>query len=117
MTSSQRIKKVNEVIKKELGRIILKEIGFPRNILVTLTEVETTKDLRECKVFVSVVPEKETINVLKTLGKEIYDLQQILNQRLEMRPVPKIRFLEDKEFKEAQKVEKILDRIQKDNQA
>lgn len=115
MAISQRIKKVNEVIKRELGRVILKEVDFPKNILVTLTEVETTKDLRECKVFVSVLPEKETINVLKSLKKEIYHLQQILNQRLAMRPVPKIKFFQEKRLKEAQRIEKILDEI-KDNQ-
>lgn len=111
MASSQRIKKVNEVIKRELGRIILKEIDLPKNILVTLTGVETSKDLRESKIFVSVLPEKETMIVLKILEKEIYHLQQILNQRLAMRPVPKIRFFEDRELKQAQRIEKILNEI------
>ena len=114
MASSQRIKKVNEVIKRELGMIILKEVDLPKNILVTLTEIETSKDLRNCKVFVSVLPEKEISNVLRVLEKEIYQLQQILNQRLVMRPVPKIRFFQERRLKEAQRIEKILDEI-KDN--
>lgn len=115
MASSQRIKKVNEVIKRELGKIILKEIGWeeggwrPKNILVTLTRVETSGNLQQSKVFISVIPEKETLNVLRILGKEIYNLQQILNSRLRMRPVPRIKFFEDKELKKAQRVEKILD--------
>jgi len=112
MTSSQRVKKVDELIKRELGKIILKELDFPKNILVTLTEVETSKDLRDCKVFVSVLPERESNNVFRTLEKEIYNLQQILNQRLEMRPVPKIRFFEEKGLKEVQRVEKILSEIE-----
>ncbi len=115
MASSQRVQKVNEVIKRELGNIILKEVDFPRNVLITLTEVETAKDLRGSKVFVQVFPEKETINILRILGKEIYNLQQILNQRLAMRPVPKIRFVREEELEEAQRIEKILDKI-KDNQ-
>ena len=116
MASSQRIKKVNEVIKRELGRVILKEIDLPKNILVTLTEIETSKDLRDCKVFVSVLPEEETSNVLRVLEKEIYELQQILNQRLVMRPVPKIRFFQEKRLKETQKIEKILDEIKDDQE-
>jgi len=112
MASSRRIKKINELIKRELGKIILKEIGFPKNILVTLTRIQTSKDLSECKVFVSVFPEKETENVLKILDKEIYTIQQVLNARLFMRPIPKIRFLQDKELKKAQKIDKLLNEIE-----
>jgi len=115
MASSQRIKKINELVKRELGRIILKEVGFPKTILVTLTSVQTAKDLRECKVFVSVIPERETENVFKILKKEIYNLQQILNRRLVMRPVPKIKFVKDKELKKAQRVEEILNIIKKED--
>lgn len=112
MASSERIKKINELIKRELGKIILKEIGFQKNILVTLTLVQTSKDLRDCKVFVSVIPEKETENVFKILKKEIYHLQKILDQRLSMRVVPKIEFKRDRELKAAQKVEEILREIE-----
>lgn len=114
MASSQRIKKVNEVIKRELGMVILKEIDLPKSILVTLTEIETSKDLRNCKVFVSVLPEKEIFNVLRILKKEIYGFQQILNQRLVMRPVPKIKFFQERRLKETQRIEKILNEIKDD---
>ena len=112
MASLQRIKKINELVKRELGKIILKEIGFPKNILVTLTRTQTSKDLSECKVFVSVFPEKETENVLRILDKEIYTIQQLLNARLFMKPIPKIRFLQDKELKKAQKIDKLLNEIE-----
>jgi ribosome-binding factor A len=114
MASAQRIGKINELIKRELGKIILKEIGFPKNILVTLTDAQTSKDLRESKVFVSVIPKRETGNALRILEKEIYNLQQILNRRLMMRPVPKIKFLEDKELEKAQKVDEILNKIEQE---
>lgn len=113
MAGPQRIKKVNELIKRELGGIILKEVDFSKSTLVTITLVKTSKDLREAKVFVSIMPEKEGVNVLKTLKREIYHLQQLLNQRLVMRPVPKISFLEDTGLKKVQKVEKILGDIKK----
>ena len=111
MASSQRLKKVNKVVKQELGKIILKEVEFPKTILVTLTDVEVSKDLREGKVFVSVIPEEKTKDIFKVLNKGIYQLQQLLNSRLRMRPVPKIRFLEERGLKEAEKVDKILDKI------
>jgi len=111
MPSSQRIKKINELIKRELGKVILKEIDLPKDILVTITGVESSGNLQQSKVFVSVIPDKETKKVLEILKKEVYEFQQILNSRLRMRPVPKIRFLEEKELKEAERVEQILDKL------
>ena len=43
---SQRILKVNQLIKKELSQIILKEAEFPKEVLVTLTRVETLPNLQ-----------------------------------------------------------------------
>jgi len=113
MAAPQRIKKINELVKRELGKIILKEIGFPRSTLVTITQVETSNNLQESKIFISVIPEKEEKNVFRVLEKEIYNLQQILNRRLAMRPVPKIKFVKDKGLREAQRVEEILDNLKK----
>jgi len=114
MFMPERIKKINTFIKKELGGIILKELSLPKSILVTVTEVETSRDLRQSKVFISVFPEKETKRVLRTLEKGIYDIQQILNKRLKIKFVPKIKFFEDKKLKETQKIDEILNRIEEE---
>ena len=111
---SERIKKVNELIKRELGKIILKEISLPKSILATITEVETSRDLKQSKVFISVFPEREARKILKILERKIYDLQQILNKRLKIKYVPKIKFLEDEELRENQKIDEILNKIEKD---
>ncbi len=109
---SERIKKINSLIKKELGKIILKELSLAKNILVTVTEVETSKDLSQSKVFISVFPEKEAKKVLVALNREIYNIQQILNKRLEIKFVPKIEFFEDKELQREQKVDRILSELE-----
>ena len=113
MASSQRIQKVNELIKRELGKIILKEIEFPMGILATISRVKTSSDLREAKVWISVVPENQIFPVLRILEINIYSLQKKLDKRLKMRPVPKIKFLKEEKLKEAQKIEEILDKIKR----
>ena len=111
---SERLKKINALIKKELGTIILKELSWPESILVTITEVETLKDLKESRVFIAVFPEKEMKKVLKILKGEVYNLQQFLNKRIKIKFVPRIKFFEDKRLKETQKVDEILNKIEKD---
>ena len=111
---SKRIQRVNQLIKKELSQILLREIEFPPGFLVTVTRVGTSANLIESNVWVSVLPEEALTKSLDILNKNIYILQQKLNQRLEMRPVPRIKFLEEKKTKEAGKVEEILERLKKD---
>ena len=114
MASSQRIKKVNELLKRELGKIILKELEFSRDILITITDVESSPDLREAKIWVSVIPENQIFLALRVLKRNIYNLQKKLDKRLKMRPVPRIEFLKESKSEEAQKIEEILDKIQEE---
>ncbi len=108
---SYRIKRVNSVIKKELGQIILKEIEFPVNVLVTLTRTDVSADLSRVNVFISTMPYQKSAETIKTLNKEIYFLQQKLDKRLKMRPIPKIIFKIEKKTAQAAEVESILEKI------
>ena len=80
---SKRIQQVNALIKRELSQILLKEIEFPLNVLVTITRVETSSNLMESNILVSALPEEKLKRSLEILNKNIYILQKKLNQRLE----------------------------------
>ena len=112
---SKRIPRVNELIRRELGQIILREIEFPSEVLVTLTRVETSVDLNQSKVYVSAIPEEKIKLALRILNQQIYDIQQRLNKRLKMRPIPRIKFIEEKETREAGKIEELLEKIKKED--
>ncbi len=108
-----RIKKVNSLIKKELSGIILREVDFPNDILVTVTRVESSSDLSQAKIFISTIPKNRANETLRILNGEIYAIQQELNKRLNMRPVPKILFKEEEKTEEAARVEELLEEIKK----
>jgi len=108
---TKRIQRVNELIKKEISQLILREVEFPKNVFVTVTRVETSPDLRESKVFISVLTQEDKSMVFTLLNREIYALQQKINKRLKMRPIPKILFLEEKRTAEAGKIEEILEKL------
>lgn len=111
---SKRIQRVNQLIKKELSHILLKEVEFPEDTLVTVTRVEASNDLREAKVYLSVLPENQAEKIIRILNYQIYNIQQFLNKRLNMRPIPKIRFLEEKETAEAGRIEELLEELKKE---
>lgn len=112
--ASARIQKINSLIKQELSQIIFREIEFPQGSLVTLTRVETSQDLRESNIWISVISEKGTKRILEILNKNIYILQQKLGKRLKMKPIPRIKFLEEKKTSEAGRIEEILEELKKE---
>ncbi len=111
---SERVRRVNDLIQEELGKIFLKEIDLPRNILVTITRVETVSNLSVAKVFISVIPDNQSERVFKILNRIIYHIQQLLNKCLNMRPIPKIVFYREDKTIQAAEVEQILEQLKKD---
>ena len=106
-----RIDRINELIKETLASIIQEEAGIPPGVFLTVVKVDTSRDLRYARVFVSVFPEKKFGQVLESLKKKAYFLQGALNKKLHMKPLPRIEFVADKTEVEADKIEKLLKEI------
>lgn len=111
---SIRSQRLNELIKEEIGKILLKEVEFPEGSLVTITRVETAVDLFSARVFVSVFPESFAPPVLRQLAAQIYFLQQKLNRKLLMRPVPRLTFYQEKETGQAGRIEELLEEVKEE---
>ncbi len=109
--SKERAQRFNELIKKELGKIIFNFLDVKSGVLVTITQVLTNPNLFISDVYISVYPSSEAKKILDKLNRSIYQIQQLLNRKLEVRPVPKIIFKHDKNPEEADKVEKLLEEI------
>ena len=77
----ERIQQVNQLIKEELGQIILREGGFSKNVLVTITRVETTRNLIDTKVYVSVLPETQS-QIIRDPKPEDFQYPAITEQAL-----------------------------------
>ncbi|MCK4859094.1 MAG: ribosome-binding factor A [Candidatus Omnitrophica bacterium] len=90
---TKRVEQINELVKRELSQIILREFASPENTLITIMNVDTALNFQSAKIQISVIPESRADAVMKDLNQEIYSIQQTLNKRLKIRPVPKIIFL------------------------
>jgi ribosome-binding factor A len=107
----RRIQKVNELIKREVSKILLREVDLPEGVLVTVTRVESSADLKKTKIWISVFPENQMNKINKILNYQIYNIQQKINKLLRMRPIPKIKFVEEKNISQASKIEELLEKI------
>lgn len=80
---SQRLNRVNELLKREISSVIQREFDF-KDSLVTITGVETTQDLKEAKVFVSVLGPG-----LGTVMTKLKDKRGLIQSRVTKRVVLK----------------------------
>jgi len=108
---SKRLPQINSLLETELSQLLSREIELPSDCLVTLTNVETSADLRHAKAFISVLPEKETRRAFKELNKKKKEIEKILHKKLYMRPLPKLEFVIDKTEANASRIEKLLDNL------
>lgn len=108
MASTLRIEKLNILLKDILAKIIDREIEFPENTIVTITRVTVASSVHYATVFISVLGGSANNEVLEILRKNVYNIQQQLNKKVRMRPVPKIKFNLDEEEIRREVVEKSL---------
>lgn len=110
---SRRSKRVGSLVKGQLGNIIFRELDFG-NSLVTITAVETSEDIQHATVKISVYPSSSKKQALSKLQNNIYKLQKSLDKKLQMRPVPKIRFELDRTGEKVEEITKALKQVEKD---
>jgi len=112
VASPLRLEKLNILLKEEVAKIIDREIEFPEDMMVTITRVAVSTDAHYASVFLSVFGGSDNM-VLEILRKKVYDIQQQLNKKVRMRPVPKIKFAVDEEEMRREKVEKSISRLKR----
>ncbi len=94
--ASNRIGRINEEIQRELSAL-LRTLKDPRvqGGMVTLTHVDTTTDLRYCRVFVSVLDKTQEKDVIKGLKSAAGYLRRELGASMSLRYTPELQFTAD----------------------
>ncbi len=95
--STLRREKVNRLLKKEISGIIHGELKDPRIGFVTVTQVETTPDLRQGKIYFSILGnDEDSKKTLKGLKSACGYIRKLIGRRLSLRYVPEFSFYLDK---------------------
>ena len=89
--ASNRILLINEEIQKELSNL-LRKVKDPRvqDVMISITRVETTPDLRYTKVYVSFLQEDKAADAMKGLKSAAGFLRRQLGTNLKLRYAPEI---------------------------
>ena len=102
-----RPERVSDLIIEELNKFVSRDLEFPET-LITITDVDVSKDLEQAKVKVSVIPSEKADKVFSVLKKSQGHFQHLLLKKLNIKPLPRIEFEIDHGFERAAEVEKKL---------
>ena len=109
MSSQLRVEKLQELIKQEMSKMLLKEIKDPRIGFVTVTDVEMTGDLREAKIYVSIMGGEEKVKEsLEGLQSALGFIRREIGKRIRLRFTPTISFALDTSLDYGEHIQKIL---------
>jgi len=115
--SLKRAEQVSDLIKRELSHYLIQELESPRDTLITITNVETSGDLKHALVYVSVLPVNKAGVALKFLNNSLGRLRHYLNQRLKIFHIPELKIVVDNSLLKVRSVEREIEKIQHEGSA
>jgi ribosome-binding factor A len=105
-----RMRRVNEAIREVLGDAIATELKDPRIGFVTVTEVNTSPDLRSARVYVSVLGSAEArAETLEGLHSSHGFLQGKIAGAMRLKRTPTLTFHYDESIDRGQRIARLLD--------
>ncbi|MBI5415240.1 MAG: 30S ribosome-binding factor RbfA [Candidatus Omnitrophica bacterium] len=110
-----RIKRVNEQIKREISEIVQRELGDSRLRFVTITGVEVSRDLQTAKVYFSVLGEAAAVEAAHHALKSAAGMiRRLVGARVKIRYTPMLSFFYDRSIEFSARIENALTQIHHD---
>lgn len=103
-----RQERVAGLLRRELALIVQRELEEDLPGLISITDVEVSRDLSHAKVFVAVLQIEQAGEILSSLNASAGEIRHILAGRVRMRTVPELKFLHDTSGESGQRIEQLL---------
>lgn len=108
----KRLDKVNELMRREISTVLQRDFEWP-NTIVTVTDVEVTEDLKEAKVWISVIGQKSIKSVLEKLEDKRGFIQNTVSKRVILRNTPRLTFRHDNSAERGVNLVNLIDEVDK----
>ncbi|MGC9456022.1 MAG: 30S ribosome-binding factor RbfA [Halothiobacillaceae bacterium] len=112
-----RARRVAEQIQRELAELIRDEINDPRIGLLTITDVEVSRDLAHAKVYFSTLASEERAVAQEVLDGAAGFLRAEIGARMRLRVVPQLHFLHDDSIERGMRMDALIDSVRAEDRA
>jgi len=109
-----RIDKINKLVKREISSILQQEFQDPRLMMVTILNVEVTRDLRSARIKYSFLGDQRQLKeVAQSLHKLSGYIRKLLGASMQTRNTPRLEFIYDKSVIHSVGVEQVLEELRR----
>lgn len=112
---SYRIDKVSRLIKEEISWIFIHKLKDPAMGFLTITDVKLSPDLKNAKIYFSVLQKETRQAVLERINEVKGLIRGELAHRIKMRFIPELNFYVDDTTDYVEKMENLFRQIHKEN--
>ena len=116
----ERSDRVAQELKKEVAVILQREVKDPRIGMVTVSDVEVSRDLAYAKIFVTFLfdNDQEAINQgMKGLEKASPYIRSLVGKAMRLRIVPELRFIYDESLVEGMRMSNLVSNVIREDEA
>ena len=116
---SRRIERINHLLRQEIADLLTREVKDTTlsSALISITDVETSPDLRQAKVYFSVYGDEDQIEQARThLKRASGFLHHNLKERLDLRHTPHLEFVLDRSLARGDRIMRLLRTIEEERE-
>ncbi len=111
-----RMERVNQQLKREVGMIIQRDMSDPRVEFITITAADVSPDLRNAKVYFSVLGMDGHEGAQVALENAQGMIRRLVSKRMNLRHTPEMTFHFDNTIENSSRIEETLKEINNDIQ-
>ena len=96
--NNTRQQKISRLIQKELSELFLQQTKLTKGLMITVSGVTVSSDLRIASVYLSVFPSEKGEETVKNINDDVKDIRYDFGQRVrhQLRIIPELRFFLDR---------------------
>jgi ribosome-binding factor A len=116
---SRRIERINHLLRQEIADLLTREVkdATLTTSLISITEVETSPDLRSAKVYFSVYGDEAEIQTARDhLKRASGFLHHTLKERLDLRHTPHLEFVLDRSLARGDRIMRLMRTIEQERE-
>ena|SRR5579863_2619500 len=114
---SLRLQRVRELLKREIGEVIRRELPVSEAGLVSVNDVAVSGDLHAATVYVSILGKADQQKRgLEMLQKQRKRIQGLVGRAVILKYTPELRFVVDESIEQGNRVLKIMEELEKSSE-
>jgi ribosome-binding factor A len=112
-TMSLRLERVRELLKREIGEVIRRELPVNQAGLINVNDLEVAPNLKNATVFIGILGGKaQKDKGMELLEKNRKRIQGIVAKGVVLKYTPRLRFVLDESVERGNRVLKILEELE-----